>query len=200
MLAGTPTTIKNAPPRLVPHSQPATPPKNKENTLYRVEIFKLKNRTKSRYWLQILNSIGCVAEHSLPSILRTLFMWYERQTRYAFEDSPLLDTRQRHRSKGSAAPSYICWFEERERERKNACMCAHCSHTCTHANTCTHSHAYICTIYLSLSPPPPSFSLTHSLSLPMRLGRWPEIIKELSLTLSLCVCLSLAHHTKPQHK
>ncbi|XP_059157209.1 protein furry homolog isoform X2 [Physella acuta] len=52
---------------------------------------------------QILNALGNVAEHCLPSILKTLFSWYQRQMK---EDSPLLDTRQRHRSKGSK--DYLC--------------------------------------------------------------------------------------------
>ncbi|BFZ15206.1 hypothetical protein BsWGS_18245 [Bradybaena similaris] len=52
---------------------------------------------------QILNALGNVAEHCLPSILRTIIAWYNRQMR---DDSPLLDSRQRHRSKGSK--DYIC--------------------------------------------------------------------------------------------
>ncbi|KAK6976868.1 protein furry, partial [Biomphalaria glabrata] len=52
---------------------------------------------------QVLSALGNVAEHCLPSILKTLYAWYQRQMK---EDSPLLDTRQRHRSKGSK--DYLC--------------------------------------------------------------------------------------------
>nr|AOV18883.1 furry [Lymnaea stagnalis] len=52
---------------------------------------------------QVLSALGNVAEHCLPSILKTLFAWYQRQMK---EDSPLLDSRQRHRSKGNK--DYLC--------------------------------------------------------------------------------------------
>ncbi|XP_076468272.1 protein furry-like isoform X4 [Babylonia areolata] len=64
-------------------------------------LTKSLQRGEDAQFDQILNSMGCVAEHSLPSILRTLFLWHDRQTRFSYEDSPLLDTRQRHRSKGN---------------------------------------------------------------------------------------------------
>ncbi|XP_012945432.1 protein furry homolog isoform X2 [Aplysia californica] len=52
---------------------------------------------------QVLSALGNVAEHCLPSILKTLFAWYQRQMK---DDSPFLDSRQRHRSKGSK--DYLC--------------------------------------------------------------------------------------------
>ncbi|XP_070197468.1 protein furry-like isoform X3 [Littorina saxatilis] len=64
-------------------------------------LTKTLQRGEDAQFDQILNSLGCVAEHSLPSILRTLFTWHDRQTRYTPEDSPLLESRQRHRSRGS---------------------------------------------------------------------------------------------------
>ncbi|XP_025086109.1 protein furry homolog isoform X4 [Pomacea canaliculata] len=64
-------------------------------------LTKSLQRGEDAQFDQILNSLGCAAEHCLPSILRTLFAWHDRQTRYGYEDSPLLDSRQRHRSKGS---------------------------------------------------------------------------------------------------
>ncbi|XP_048243647.1 protein furry-like isoform X3 [Haliotis rufescens] len=53
---------------------------------------------------QILGALGCVAEQSLPSILRTLFVWYDRQTRG--DEAMQQDSRQRHRSKGSK--DFLC--------------------------------------------------------------------------------------------
>lgn len=48
--------------------------------------------------LQILGAMGIVAEQSLPSILQSLFAWFEKQN--MIEESSQLDARQRHRSKG----------------------------------------------------------------------------------------------------
>ena len=68
-------------------------------------------------------------------------MWHERQTRYAYEDSPQLDTRQRHRSKGSVSPLLIFWLDKGTKTM----------HADTHTQTqtpihkYTHAHTYACT-------------------------------------------------------
>ncbi|CAG5134076.1 unnamed protein product, partial [Candidula unifasciata] len=66
-------------------------------------LSKSLQRGEDAQFDQILNALGNVAEHCLPSILKTIIAWYNRQMR---DDSPLLDSRQRHRSKGSK--DYIC--------------------------------------------------------------------------------------------
>ena len=47
---------------------------------------------------QLLNSLGNVAEQSLPSLLRNLFRWYDRQL--MVDDGGHAEHRLRHRSKG----------------------------------------------------------------------------------------------------
>ncbi|XP_052278154.1 protein furry-like isoform X3 [Dreissena polymorpha] len=53
---------------------------------------------------QLLNSLANVAEQSLPSLLRSLFRWYERQL--LLEEGGHAEPRLRHRSKGSK--DYLC--------------------------------------------------------------------------------------------
>ncbi|KAK6173602.1 hypothetical protein SNE40_017022 [Patella caerulea] len=67
-------------------------------------LSKSLQRGEDLHFDQILNVMGCVAEHSLPSILKSLFLWYERQLRY--DDSPMFESRHRHRSKGSK--DFLC--------------------------------------------------------------------------------------------
>ncbi|KAK3798079.1 hypothetical protein RRG08_034635 [Elysia crispata] len=66
-------------------------------------LSKSLQRGEDTHFDQILSSLSNVAEHCLPSILKTLFAWYQRQMK---EESPSLDSRQRHRSKGSK--DFLC--------------------------------------------------------------------------------------------
>lgn len=47
---------------------------------------------------QLLNALSNVAEQSLPSLLRSLFKWYERQL--MLDEGGHAESRLRHRSKG----------------------------------------------------------------------------------------------------
>ncbi|XP_041356858.1 protein furry-like isoform X3 [Gigantopelta aegis] len=67
-------------------------------------LAKSLQRGEDSQFDQILNSLGCVSEHSLPAILRSLYIWYDRQMRY--EDGIYLDPRHRHRSKGTK--DFLC--------------------------------------------------------------------------------------------
>ncbi|ESO93945.1 hypothetical protein LOTGIDRAFT_105090, partial [Lottia gigantea] len=70
-------------------------------------LSKSLQRGEDAQFDQILMVLGCVAEHSLPSILKSLSIWYERQLR--FEDGILLEShRHRHRSKGYAILPFTC--------------------------------------------------------------------------------------------
>ncbi|KAL4229825.1 hypothetical protein ACF0H5_010217 [Mactra antiquata] len=53
---------------------------------------------------QLLNALSNVAEQSLPSLLRSLFKWYERQL--MLDEGGHAESRLRHRSKGSK--DYLC--------------------------------------------------------------------------------------------
>ncbi|XP_053400043.1 protein furry-like isoform X2 [Mercenaria mercenaria] len=53
---------------------------------------------------QLLNALGNVAEQSLPSLLQSLFRWYERQL--MLDEGGHAEPRLRHRSKGSK--DYLC--------------------------------------------------------------------------------------------
>ncbi|XP_052797247.1 protein furry-like isoform X3 [Mya arenaria] len=53
---------------------------------------------------QLLSALGNVAEQSLPSLLRSLFRWYERQL--MLDEGGHSEPRLRHRSKGSK--DYLC--------------------------------------------------------------------------------------------
>ncbi|XP_022206619.2 protein furry homolog-like [Nilaparvata lugens] len=42
-------------------------------------LSKVLQRGEDAQFDQLISAFGCVAEHCLPSILRALFAWYERQ-------------------------------------------------------------------------------------------------------------------------
>ncbi|XP_078324714.1 protein furry-like isoform X4 [Crassostrea virginica] len=67
-------------------------------------LAKSLQRGEDSQFDQILTALGCVAEQSLPSILQSLFKWFEKQN--LIEESSQLDSRQRHRSKGSR--DFLC--------------------------------------------------------------------------------------------
>lgn len=67
-------------------------------------LAKSLQRGEDSQFDQILGALGCVAEQSLPSILQSLFKWFEKQN--FIEESSQLDSRQRHRSKGSK--DFLC--------------------------------------------------------------------------------------------
>ncbi|XP_048776244.2 protein furry homolog-like isoform X2 [Ostrea edulis] len=67
-------------------------------------LAKSLQRGEDSQFDQILGAMGIVAEQSLPSILQSLFAWFEKQN--MIEESSQLDARQRHRSKGSK--DFLC--------------------------------------------------------------------------------------------
>ncbi|XP_061189012.1 protein furry-like [Saccostrea echinata] len=67
-------------------------------------LAKSLQRGEDTQFDQILGALGCVAEQSLPSILQSLFRWFEKQN--LIDESTQLDSRQRHRSKGSK--DFLC--------------------------------------------------------------------------------------------
>ncbi|XP_021378295.1 protein furry-like isoform X2 [Mizuhopecten yessoensis] len=67
-------------------------------------LSKSLQRGEDAQFDQLLNSFGCLAEQCLPSILRSLFRWFERQN--LMDECSQPDTRQRHRSKGSK--DFLC--------------------------------------------------------------------------------------------
>lgn len=42
-------------------------------------LSKVLQRGEDPVFDQLLSAFGCVAEHCLPSLLKALFAWYERQ-------------------------------------------------------------------------------------------------------------------------